>query len=66
MGLAIYRKGKVSLSDSFCTNKTNWLKSFELSYNGLARDIQYSVLSGALEPVVVPGLFLKNSNVKCC
>ena len=66
VGLAVYRKGKVSLADSLCANKTNWLKSFELSYNGLARDVQYSVLSGALEPVVVPGLFLKNSNVKCC
>ena len=67
VGLAVYRKGKVSLFDDNCfnNNKTR-LSFFRTEYEKLARDIQYAVLSNAIKPAVVPGLFLKSNNVKCC
>lgn len=65
-GLAYYRFGKVSFQDAGCIDRPGWMESFSLSYRGLAEDVKYSVLSGIVEPVVVPGLFLKSSNGTYC
>lgn len=66
VGLASYRFGKVSFADSACDNNPRWSENFILSYRCLAEKIQSAVLEGLIEPVVVPGLFLKSSNVTCC
>lgn len=66
VGLASYRFGKVSFVDSVGNNKPRWTENFILSYRCLAEKIQSSVLSGLIEPIIVPGLFLKSSNVTYC
>ena len=66
VGLAIYRKGKISLFDSKCASHVKWLRCFSVHYEKLAKEIQYAVLNKVIEPLVVPGLFLKSSNVKYC
>lgn len=66
VGLASYRFGKVSFADTASNNKLRWSENFILSYRCLAEKIQSAVLEGLIEPVVVPGLFLKSSNVTCC
>lgn len=65
-GLVTYSKGKISLLDRVGAGNARYLLSFELSYGRLAREVQYAVLSDAVEPVIVPGLFLKSSNVTRC
>lgn len=64
IGLVRYYKGKISIFDEEFSGHRNWLDSFALSYDYLAEEIMCSVLSGAIEPLVVPGLFLKSNNVK--
>lgn len=67
VGLAKYDKGKISLLSELDAGHRVWLDNFALSYRSTAEDIKYSVLTGAIEPAIVPGLFLKSSNnVTCC
>ena len=65
-GLAYYRSGKVSFLNYELNDRSSWRESFALSYREFADSIKYSVLQGLIEPVVVPGLFLKSNNVTRC
>jgi hypothetical protein len=65
-GLACYRSGKVSFLNHGLNDRPSWKESFALSYREFADSIKYSVLQGLLDPVVVPGLFLKSNNVTHC
>lgn len=64
VGLARYYKGKISLYDSWYGGHAKWIENFELSYRNLAEEMQYSVMYGSVEPLVMPGLFLKSNDVK--
>ena len=65
-GLVSYRFGKISFLSNMCGSYQHWLKSFSITYKHVAEQIQYSVLVGAVEPAIVPGLFLKSNNVARC
>lgn len=65
-GLVIYRRGKISFLDSAVCNHAAWMDNFVLSYKSIAETMQSHVLAGVISPLIVPGLFLRNSNAKCC
>lgn len=65
-GLAYYRFGKVNFLSHDLNDHPGWRENFALSYREFAESIKYAVLQGLLNPVVVPGLFLKSNNVTRC
>lgn len=58
-GVAKYCKGKISIYDKAGATQKKWIENFELSYSSIAEEIKYPVLRGDIDPLVVPGLFLK-------
>ena len=65
-GLVTYRRGKISFLDHVVCNHIAWMENFILSYKSIAETMQSHVLAGVISPLIVPGLFLRTSNVKCC